>query len=333
MHRWSASLQKMFHATHLYQVEALAAFSFAAARARHCHLSRLAAHVPLEAQPASELRRLHRFLGNSRLDVQAVCAQMAQWLGAWNRPTCRLTVLLDETPHSNQWRVIKVSVCYRRRALALAWRVDPLTQRSQVQSVHQVLGQAADLVQQYAPQAQVVLLADRGLCWPSIMHFCRQNQWHFVLRAQSSTLFRYFDSTSTSTSSSPESSPERKTPLKQLVTQSRQWFKGEGIAFQKAGWLPVNVVGCWRPGSQEPWFLVTDLRPSLHLMRTYAHRMWHEQSFRDEKSHGFCWDQSRIKTAARMDRLLLILALAQLWLSWLGCCATDPHLPWRQTMG
>jgi len=323
MMRWCAYLQSTLKRTHVYQVQALATFSFAAAQARECHLSRLSAHVPTSVQPASVLRRLKRFLNNERLDVEHICDQIASWLVRWNAPRARLLLLLDETPHHNEWRVVKVSLCHRRRSLPLVWRTDGLTGRSQEQRVLEVLEQTARLRATYAPQAEVVLLADRGLRWPAILRFCQEHGWHFVLRAQSQTHFRYRDA----------QGQWCETACGQLIRQRGEWFKGSGEAFKKAGWLPVNLVAAWWPQAQEPWLLVSDLNPSLHLMRWYARRMWHEQSFRDEKSHGFQWDKSQIRSSVRMHRLLLILALAQLWLSWLGEVALDPHRPWRARLG
>ena len=189
MWRWSAFLQSLLRNTHLYQVQALAVFSFAAARARHCHLSRLAAWVPTGTLPLSSLRRLKRLLNNERLLVESICDEMALWLTRWNAPGARLLLLLDETPHGNTWRVLKMSVSYRRRALPLCWRTDALAGRDLKQQVDQVLEQTARLIALYCPQAQVVLLADRGLCWPQVIHFCRQRGWHFVLRAQRQTQF------------------------------------------------------------------------------------------------------------------------------------------------
>ena len=93
MNRWHQHLQIALPTLHAYQVQALAAFSFGAACARHCHLSRLAAHVPSAAQPHSTRRRLLRLLGNQRLEVNAVCQQMAAWLHRWNAPRARLPLL------------------------------------------------------------------------------------------------------------------------------------------------------------------------------------------------------------------------------------------------
>ena len=187
MHRWSAYLQSLLSQTSLWHVSALALFSFAAARARHCHLSRLAANAPLPVQPSSLKTRLMRLIGNDKLDVEKVCDQMCAWLGRWNTPGARLLLLLDETPHHNNWRVIKTSVAYGKRALPVAWRTDPLKKRPHKKRVMEVLEQSARLLQQHAPDAQVVLLADRGLCWPEIIRFCEKEGWNYVLRAQSAT--------------------------------------------------------------------------------------------------------------------------------------------------
>jgi hypothetical protein len=100
-------------------------------------------------------------------------------------------------------------------------------------------------------------MADRGLCWPPIMDFCQQHGWHYILRAQSQTRFV------------PNCSPNYAIQLGDLVTQEGQWWCGQGRAFAKAGWREVNVVACWLSETH----LVSDLKPSLHLMRWYARRM------------------------------------------------------------
>jgi hypothetical protein len=319
MHRWSRFVQTLLPHTHAYQGQGLATFSFGLACARHSHLSRVCAHVPTSVQPPSVLRRLKRLLHNPRLDVEALCDQMARWLGRWNHPGARLVLLLDETPHHNTWRVLKVSVCYKKRALPLVWRTDALAGRPHRARVLEVLHHAAALVARFCPQAQVVLLADRGLCWPALIDLCGHNGWHFLLRAQSHTRF---------VAQGAQGAAQR---MGELVKGPGQWWCGSGRAFAKAGWRGVNVVACWRCGAQDPWIVVSDLPASLHLVRWYARRMWQEQSFRDEKSHGFAWQESHLQSAQAVHRLLLLIALAHLWLMLLGTLALGPQ--WRGRLG
>jgi hypothetical protein len=335
MNRWQRWLQATLTDLHLYQIHSLALFSLAAARARHCHLSRLCAHAPSAAQPLSIRRRLLRLLGNEHLDVTAACRQMACWLQRWNAPSCRLLLLLDETPWHNQWRVLKVSVAWRRRALPLCWTVFPLRHR-QAQpmpaSVEALLQQAQQLVTHYAPQAQVVLLADRGFCWPPVVRWCQAQGWSYVLRAQHHTKLRYEDESEDETG---QLKAFKECALRELAPAPNHWWCGSGQVFKKAGWLTCNVVAAWPQGAPAAWLLVTNLPPTLHCCRWYARRVWQEESFRDEKSHGFCWQESQVgvrqQDTERVNRLLLLLALAQLWLMSLGAAARSAT--WRQCLG
>jgi hypothetical protein len=321
MNRWQQWLQSTLPQTHLYQIRNLARFSFAMACAQHCHLSRLVAHVPSRAKPPSTRRRLFRFLGNSRLDVKTICSEMAHWLLRWNHPQARLILLLDETPLQNDLRVLKISVAYRRRSLPLCWECEPLTPRSQIQSVHRLLEEAAAILQHYAPQAQVVLLCDRGLCWPQTLLWCQKRGFDFVMRAQRHMIIRRRD----------EQGQLVQQPLHDLTPQIGSYWCGAVTTFQKHHWLETNVVACWFAAAKEPWYLITSLKPTLHCCRWYLRRLWQEQSFRDEKSHGFNWQQSQVRNAERANRLLLIVALAQLWLTSLGTLALMP--PWRTRLG
>ncbi|HEX2970822.1 MAG TPA: hypothetical protein VHP11_00720 [Tepidisphaeraceae bacterium] len=43
---------------------------------------------------------------------------------------------------------------------------------------------------------------------------------------------------------------------------------------------------------------MTDLHASFRCCRSYCQRNWCEQMHRDEKSHGFQWQQSHVKKPA-----------------------------------
>ena len=85
---------------------------------------------------------------------------------------------------------------------------------------------------------------------------------------------------------------------------------GPAAVFKKAGWRGANVVATWERGMKEAWLLLTDQRASLRHCRVYGQRMWEEESFRDDKSAGFGWQDSQVNDPAHAARLLLVLALA-----------------------
>jgi hypothetical protein len=96
-----------------------------------------------------------------------------------------------------------------------------------------------------------------------------------------------------------------------------------------------NGVVRWKPDlpkkRDEPWFLLTDLRRgAVELTNVYAQRMTVEERFRDDKNkrNGFSLRHTQITKPDRVDRLLLVLALAYwLLLYGIGLLAQQRYRP------
>ncbi len=84
---------------------------------------------------------------------------------------------------------------------------------------------------------------------------------------------------------------------------------------------PVNVLGWWDK-DDEGKLLIRAIMTNLPAnRRTYRHgrrRMWIETVFRDWQSGGFHLDRSGLTDRDRLERLLLPLVIAYLWLVSLG---------------
>jgi Transposase DDE domain len=292
---WQRSVKEhLLPDVHGHQAKSLAAFSLALLWAAHCHSGRLEVAVPGRAQPASARRRLERLLANRRLHADRALQQLARVV----LDCCAgrlLLLLVDETPQGNRLRCLKVSLAYRGRALplqAVCYRPGELPE-----PLPRLLWKLLRRLARCRPKgAEVLLLADRGLSWPLLLDLCRQLGWHYLLRVQGSTRLRLADG--------------REYALEQLAPRPGRHWTGSGQVFKKAGWRPANVVATWEQGSKEPWLLITDLPASLGRCRQYLKRGWTEQLFRDEKSQGFRWGQSRVSDPGHALRLVLLLALA-----------------------
>ena len=102
----------------------------------------------------------------------------------------------------------------------------------------------------------------------------------------------------------------------------------------------VNLVLAHPTGLpvEEPWYLVSNLDPDLDLVWSYAQRFCCEQLFRDQKSGVFQLESSGLRELERIDRLLLIVAIAVLAGSLQGYALSlaglrrqmDPH--WKRGM-
>jgi hypothetical protein len=102
----------------------------------------------------------------------------------------------------------------------------------------------------------------------------------------------------------------------------------------------VNLVLAHPTGLpvEEPWYLVSNLDPGLDLVWSYAQRFCCEQLFRDQKSGVFQLESSGLREPERIDRLLLVVAIAVLVGSLQGYALSlagmrrqvDPH--WKRGM-
>jgi len=296
---WEDELRGLLEGVGIWQCRALALFSLGVALAKHCGVARAAAMVPGVALVPSITRRFERLLASERLDVVAVrSAVAARVLEAARGHTVWLA--LDETHQGRtetgaRFGMLALRLVYRERAIPLGW---VCYHPGAAPAPFPVL--IGRLIREVAavmpPDAQVVLMTDRGLSWPSLIDQCRRVGWSFLCRVQRQTRVQTAD--------------DRAGTIGDLAPCPGTRWRGHGRAFLKAGWRTLALVAVWRRRDDEPWLLVTDLSPDWVRCDQYRHRMDEEESFRDDKSSGFDWDHSRVRDPAHMTRLLLILQLA-----------------------
>ncbi len=131
------------------------------------------------------------------------------------------------------------------------------------------------------------MLADRGIgCSPELCRAVAALGWYY--------LFRLTCQTKIVTESGDYT-------IAQQVQPGDIWA-ASGLVFKQRGRIPAHARALWEVGYDEPWALVTnDERLTGH---EYARRNWQEQSFRDLKSGGWQWGQSRVRLPAHVERLL-----------------------------
>jgi hypothetical protein len=284
---------------HGHQAKALGLLSWTMALAGSCCAGAVAPLAPAgTAKPASIRRRMERLLANERLDAVAAMLELTRSaLRDWGGR--RLLLILDETPRRNDLRCMRLSVAYRKRTLTLlsvCYPPDRPPMKMPKLVRWMLRGVAACLP---GDAASVTLLADRGLCWPTLIRQCRRLGWHYLLRLQGDTRVRLPDGSERAVSGL---APRRGT---------RRFAEGLRV-FKKARWLRANVVAVWEGDAKGPWLLVTDAPASYACCRGYCKRTWCEESHRDEKSHGLNWQRSQVDDPGHAQRLVLLMALATL---------------------
>lgn len=89
-------------------------------------------------------------------------------------------------------------------------------------------------------------------------------------------------------------------------------------------------------GAKDSWAVMTDETPTLETLWQYALRFRVEELFLDSKSGAFQLEESKVRSAAALERLYLIAAIAILYATTQGMAVqiaglrqqVDPH--WRR---
>jgi hypothetical protein len=166
---------------------------------------------------------------------------------------------------------------------------------------------------------RVVILADRGFGRTALATFCQRQGFGYVIRIRPSVTVRLHGF-----HGQLLDYPVRKGIAKVLKRVS---YRSDGAATQSV------VVRWWKDlpkKRDECWFLMTDQPGTAHqLTRLYGRRMTVEQVFRDGKSKRNGWGlrDTQVTKPERLDRLLLILAIAYLLLCGVGLIAKRQFAP------
>lgn len=169
-------------------------------------------------------------------------------------------------------------------------------------------------------RVKVILLADRGFGRTELAGFCQQHGFGYVIRIQPNVHV-----SCASYQGKLLDYPVRKGICKVL---------GSVLYRSRENPVTQNIVIRWKRNlpkkRDECWFLMTDLHAGgAQISELYGQRMTIEELFRDHKNkwNGWSLRDTRITRPERIDRLLLILAIAYLLLCGVGLMALRTGVP------
>jgi len=270
--------------------------------AAHCQLTRIAPHLPWDGERDSVIQRLRRIVMNPRLDVRTLYGPTVGYLLHWLNGPDGIVLVIDRTTLSNDLNILMIGIAFRGRVLPLAWKV----QKKQGSFQRCYLEAALRFIAQWTPlHAQIWVVGDREYQDVALQTFVRDTLgWHFVQRLDQSTwVFPVCG---------------RKFKLNGSGLRPGQYRSFGRVRITQQQFGIVELIGYGAPEEDEPWYLISDHRLGRQALSIYCKRFWIEEMFRDFKSHGWDLEKSGLLHPARMQRLLLCIALAYVWLVNIG---------------
>lgn len=282
-------------------------------QARSIAPSKLAPYLPGDILAASHEARVRRWLKNPQIDVWKLYQPLlSEALRGWERNAIYL--IIDGTCVGNgRWTIWRLSIAHGCRAIPVAWTVTEGTGSVAVERLQPLLQTVAAWLE--GRVRQVTFLADRGFHDYRWAKLARDLGWDYAIRLPCSTTLT-------------------------LATGEVRRIDGLGVAPGKSGFFQnvrVTAEGQWPAHLAITWTKATAKQPAEIVavmanrkanrkrLRVYLRRMHIEQSFRDDKSGGFDMNHTKLDDPARIERVLLAVAIATLWCHELGeeVLATD----------
>ena len=302
-------------ALRLSQAKTLADLVEAAVHVRRGTLSALGRSLPPGTAAKHRIKRAWRFCANDRVHVADVMPAVVRRLTRKRRKP--LLVALDWTDVRG-FHTLMAAAVLKGRAVPLLWASYTTGQLHRSQNSFEE-GLLRLLVSMLPGGVRVILVADRGFGRAALAKTCHDLRLRYLIRVKPDVRVTH---------------PSYAGRLDDYPIRRGMWRVLSGAEYRSDKVVSLNVVIRWKrglpPKRDEPWFLVTNLDGNaVRLTDLYAKRMAVEELFRDGKDgrYGLGLGQTQVTTPARLDRLILILALAILLLTGLGLVARGRFRP------
>jgi hypothetical protein len=309
----------------LSQAKTLADLVAAAMRVGRVSLAAIGRQLTGPFAAKHRIKRTWRFCANRRVVVSDATRGLLRHLlkrrrvkpGAARRKVKPLLIAFDWTDIRN-FHTLMAAAVMKGRAVPLLWATYTKWKlaRSQNNLEEGLLRLLRELIPSGVP---VILLADRGFGRTELAKVCQQLGFRYLIRIKPEVWVE-----GASYRGNLQDYPVRKGMAVVL----------RDVRYRQSDPVVQHVVVRWKPDlpkkRDEPWFLMTDLRRgAVELTNAYAKRMTVEELFRDDKNkrNGFSLRHTKITKPDRIDRLLLILALAYWLLCGIGLLARQRYRP------
>jgi len=250
--------------------------------------------LPTERQDMRE-QWLRRLLKNPLLLAVAAMepfARAALVKAARNGQT--LLLAMDQTDLGDRMALLVVALRVGDRALPLAWLAEAGPANIGFEGQQKLLEQVRAWL---PPEAKVLLSADRFYPSAALFAWVQARGWGYRLRLKGNVLADTGHGDETTTGELAQGVAERCLPGVRLFAQG----------------IMTNLGILHEAGHPEPWIIAMDCPPGRAAVLDYAARWAIEPMFSDFKGRGFDLEGSQLWHADRLERLVLVMALAMYW--------------------
>jgi hypothetical protein len=262
---------------------------------RSVNTSELANVLPRTVKSSEDSARyIRRFLSNPNLNpLEVMKGFIPELLPLLTTKGETAILMLDQSKVGNGFECLMVSLRIGERAIPVGWKVKKTEGEIGYDEQEPLLKEVSKLI---PAGVKVMLTADRFYGTAALISLCQCLGWQYRIRLKGNLNLFHEDGWIIN----PHAAKKMK--LNAL----------ENVRLGEKGPL-INVGILQEKGHPEAWYIAMDPKPSEARTLDYGLRWGIEALFSDLKTRGFSITKTQLKHADRIERLLLVLAIALFW--------------------
>jgi len=284
-------------------------------------LAKIARAMPLDTTARAKEQRLRRLLDNERL-TQADHYHPLVKQALHGLAHQRVRLLIDRVLMSDQHNILVVSVGFRRRSIPLVWKALSHRGSSNLTDQQGLIEAAVALL---PADVRISVHGDSEFRSQELFGWLRTHRYDAMLGVDGRVWV--YDTPEGTDTGQPLANrvtplpPQTQTGRKRKHRTSPVTYLADVYAVKEVRNGPVTIIAWWErddDGKVVLHAVMTNLPANARTKALGKRRMWIETVFRDWQSGGFHLDQTGIGDRERLARLLLVVAIAYLWLVSIG---------------
>ena len=286
------------------------------AKARRGICSEIVREIPGAVKHKHRLKRFWRFISNHRIHPPHL---FAPWIFWCIRTFCSgvyVPIALDWTTLPGNLPCLMAAVPFHGRAIPLMWSVVPFSSIKDSQNAIEERF-ITRLISCMPENKRMIIIADRGFGRADLMKFLIEKNLLFVLRIERNVMVT--------------TQEKEVLNLKQLKLTPEIPYWYHRITYRADGAVTsINMAAVVATGSDDPWFLVTNLRNASTTIARYEKRFQIEEWFKDV-NHELGLEKMRVRGLKRIQRILFVACTAYGLLMLIGSLA-NRFTTWKEQL-
>jgi len=273
-------------------IPALADLASCALTTRSVNSSEWIVQLPrTQCKAEAKERYIMRFLANKLVyPMNVMSGFVPQLLGQLSQHGETVVLMLDQSKIADGFECLMLSARFAERALPVAWRVVETKGAIGFEVQETLLNSVLAML---PSELSVLLAADRFYGTSALIEWCQKHDWQYRIRLKGNLTLQHEGG--------------------ELTTGEAARLGMNALKDAQLGRVTTHIGIIHEAEHPEPWIIAMDSNPTKARTLDYGMRWGIEAFFSDLKSRGFGVSQTHLKQPDRIERLLLVVAVATYW--------------------